>query len=297
MRRGTYSIVARDPGTGDLGVAAQSHWLAVGAVLPWAEPDVGAVAVQSSPDASAGPRALELLRERLDPQSVLEKLHADDQAADVRQVGIVDAAGRAAAYTGAACVREAGQRIGDGFACQASMMLSAAVPDVMAAAYESARGPLDDRLLAALDAAEAEGGDVRGRQAATLLVVGRRTIDLRVDDHPDPLEELHRLHMLDRAYALTLDAEELASEDRHEEAATRIDEALRLAPDSDELLFWAAIASAHAGDTAEAIERMRAAAALNPRWLDLLDRLEPEVAPGAAELRTALEQHERSRSG
>ena len=290
MRRGTYSIVARDAGTGDLGVAAQSHWFAIGGALPWAEPAVGAAAVQSSPEPSSGARALELLKEGLDAQSVIERLHAEDPDAGIRQVAIVDADGGAAVHTGASCVREAGHRIGDGFATAASMMRSAAVPDAMAAAYESTAGPLEDRLLAALDAAEAEGGDVRGRQSATLLVVGRRKIDLRVDDHPDPLGELRRLHTLDRAYALLLEAEEAGD-------AGLIEQALALAPASDELLFWAAVASADSGDLRQATERMRAATALNPGWLDLLDRLDNSVAPGAAELREALHLHERSRSG
>jgi uncharacterized Ntn-hydrolase superfamily protein len=293
MRRGTYSIVARDPSTGELGVAAQSHWLAVGAALPWAEPGAGAAAVQSSPEPESGPRALELMRQGLDPEAVLEQLHADDPGASVRQVAIVDTHGHAAVHTGADCIREAGHRIGDGFACAASMMISAAVPDAMAAAYESTRGPLDERMLAALDAAEAEGGDVRGRQSATLLVVGRRKIDLRVDDNPDPLKELRRLHTLDRAYALMLAAEDGDPED----AERRLDQALELAPDSDELLFWAALASAAAGDLALATDRLRAAVALNPSWLDLLERLEPSIAPGASELRAALDRHERSRSG
>src|SRR5436190_11347534 len=297
MRPGTYSIVARDPGTGDLGVAAQSHWFAIGAALPWAEPGVGAVATQSLPEPSSGPKALALLREGLDPEAVLETLHADDPGVDVRQVGIVDATGRAAAHTGASCVREAGTRVGDGFACQASMMISPAVPDAMAAAFESATGTLDERLLAALDAAEAEGGDVRGSQAAVLLVVGRGRIDLRVDDHPRPLVELRRLHVLDRAYALTEHAEQLAAGGRREESARLMDEVLELAPESDELLFWAGLASVEAGDLAAARERVQAAVALNPRWLALLERLEPDVAPAAAELRAALERHERSPSG
>ena len=291
MRRGTYSIVARDLRTGDLGVAAQSHWLAIGAALPWAEAGAGAVAVQSSPAPESGQTALDLLGQGRDPAAVLEKLHGSDPDAAIRQVAIVDARGRAAVHTGDSCVREAGHRIGDGFACASSMMLSAAVPEAMAAAYEATQGLLGERLLAALDAAEAEGGDVRGRQSATLLVVGRRKIDLRVDDHPDPVKELRRLHTLDRAYALMLEAEE------SDDALRLIDEALRLAPDSDELLFWTALASAAAGEREQAIDRIRKAVALNPSWLDLLDRLEPSVAPGAAELRAALDQHERSHSG
>jgi uncharacterized Ntn-hydrolase superfamily protein len=296
MRRGTYSIVARDPGSGELGIAAQSHWLAIGAIVPWAEPGVGAVATQSSPAPSSGERALELLRDGLDPETMLDRLHADDPGSALRQVAVVDAAGRAAVYTGSACVHEAGHYIGDGFTCQATMMISDAVPDAMAAAFESTSGRLGERLLAALDAAETEGGDVRGSQAAALLVVGRRKTDLRVDDHPSPLAELRRLHTLDRAYALHEEGEELAAAGLPDEAERRFAGALALAPESDELLFWAGVARAEAGDLATARDRVRAAAALNPRWLDLLDRLEPEVAPAAAELRAALERPERSRS-
>jgi uncharacterized Ntn-hydrolase superfamily protein len=174
------------------------------------------------------------------------------------------------------------------------MMLTATVPGAMAAAYESSSGPLDERLLAALDAAEGEGGDVRGRQSAALLVVPAegeawRTIyDLRVDDHPDPLKELRRLHTLHRAYATSERAEELTAEGRHAEAAPLYVEAAELAPGSDELLFWSGLAAAQAGDMRAALERVNQAAASNPHWLDLLDRLTPEIAPAAASVREAL---------
>jgi uncharacterized Ntn-hydrolase superfamily protein len=297
MRRGTYSIVARDPGTGELGVAAQSHYFAVGALLPWAESGTGVVATQSLADPASGRTGLQLLREGLDAQAALDRMLAADPGADVRQIALVDASGRAAVHTGPACIPEAGHQRGDGFSCQASMMLRATVPAAMAAAYESSGGPLAERLLAALDAAEAEGGDLRGRQSASLLVVGPRRIDLRVDDHPDPLGELRRLHTLDRAYGLSDRAEDLVAEGRHEEAASLLDEAVAIAPGNAELLFWAGVAVAGSGDLDGAVERVRAAAALDPRWIELLKRLGPEVAPAAAEIRAALDQHERSRSG
>jgi uncharacterized Ntn-hydrolase superfamily protein len=297
MRRGTYSIVARDPDTGELGVAAQSHYFAVGALLPWAEAGVGVVATQSLAQPSSGPTALELLRDGLDAQAVLDRLLAADPGANVRQIALVDAAGRAAAHTGPACIAEAGHQRGHGFSCQASMMLRATVPGAMAAAYEASTGRLSERLLAALDAAEAEGGDLRGRQSAALLAVGSRKVDLRVDDHADPLAELRRLHALDRAYGLSDQAEDLVAEGRHDEAARMLDEAVALAPDNDELLFWAGLAIARSGDLAAAVERVRTAAALNPRWTELLARLGPEVAPSAAEVRAALDHHERSHSG
>ncbi|MEA2430169.1 MAG: hypothetical protein QOF65_1869 [Thermoleophilaceae bacterium] len=297
MRRGTYSIVARDPDTGELGVAAQSHYFAVGALLPWAEAGVGAVATQSLPEPSSGATALQLMRDGLDAQAVLDSLLASDPGADVRQIAVVDAAGRAAVHTGPGCIPEAGHQSGDGHSCQASMMLRAAVPAAMAAAYEAAPGPLGERLMAALDAAEAEGGDLRGRQSAALLVVGSRKIDLRVDDHPEPLAELRRLHALNRAYRLADQAEDLVEEGRHDEAARLLEEAVAIAPDNDELLFWAGLATARSGDIDGALERVRAAAAFNPRWRELLARLGPEVAPAAAQVRAALDEHERSRSG
>jgi uncharacterized Ntn-hydrolase superfamily protein len=175
------------------------------------------------------------------------------------------------------------------------MMLKATVPDAMADAFQAARGPLDLRLLAALDAAEAEGGDVRGRQSAALLVVGpegrpwRRLFDLRVDDHRDPLVELRRLHRLRQAYDLSERGEELVAEDRHEEAAPLFEQAVAVAPESDELLFWSGLAAAQGGDMARALEQVRAAAALNPGWLELLRRLEADIAPAAPAVRAALE--------
>jgi hypothetical protein len=178
---------------------------------------------------------------------MLDRLHADDPGSAVRQVAVVDAAGRAAVYTGSACVREAGHHVGAGFTCQATMMISDAVPDAMAAAFQSASGRLGERLLAAVDAAEVEGGDVRGSQAAALLVVGRRKTDLRVDDHPSPLAELRRLHTLDRAYALHEEGEELAAAGLPDEAERLFAAALELAPESDEILFWAGVARAEAG--------------------------------------------------
>jgi uncharacterized Ntn-hydrolase superfamily protein len=296
VRRGTYSIVARDTETGQLGVAVQSHWFGVGTVVPWAEPGVGAVATQSIAERGYGPRACDLLRDGEDAAGALQRLVEDDPAAPARQVAVVDVRGGVAAHTGALCVEEAGHRTGDGFSCQANMMARPTVPDAMASAFTSQpeNAPLDERLLAALDAAEAEGGDLRGRQSAALLIVGasgeawRRDLDLRVDDHDDPLAEIRRLHRLHRAYETSERAEELVAEGRHEEAAPLFVQASELAPESDELLFWSGLAAAQAGDLRSALQRVRAAAAINPRWLDLLGRLRPEIAPAAAEVREAL---------
>ena len=297
MRRGTYSIVARDPRTGRLGIAAQSHWFAVGTLLPWAEPGAGAVATQSLAESSHGPALLTMLREGAGAQQALERLIVDDPAQAVRQIAVVDSGGAVAVHTGSGCVPEAGHRVGDGFSCQASMMLRATVPDAMAAAYEGTAGRLEERLLAALDAAEAEGGDVRGSQSAVLLVVGEDRGDLRVDDHPDPLAELRRLYALQRAYDLSTRGEELVDEGRPDEAEELFRQALEAAPGNDEVLFWAGLATARSGDIAGGVERVRAAAELNPRWMELLERLGPEIAPAAAEVRAAIGEHERRAGG
>ena len=294
MRRGTYSIIARDPASGELGVASQSHWLAVGAVLGWIEPGVGVVATQSIADPAYGPRALSMLRDGTDPGTALERLLEADDASHLRQVAVLGTEGDAAVHTGRSAVPFAGHRVGDGYSCQASMMRSDTVPGAMAAAFEASGGTLAERLLAALDAAEADGGDVRGRQSAVLIVAPaegeawQRTIDLRVDDHPDPLAELRRLHTLARAYETSERAEELLAEGRYDEAAPLFVRAAELAPGNDELLFWAGLNTAQGGDMEEALRKVRAAADMNPRWLQLLDRLSPEIAPTAAAVRRAL---------
>lgn len=204
----TYSIVARDPQTGDMGVAVQSHWFSVGSVVSWAEAGVGAVATQSFVDPAYGPLGLELMRAgKSAPEALAALLAADDQR-EVRQVGMVDATGGLATHTGTKCIPAAGSRIGSDFVVQANLMDRETVWPAMARAFESTRGDLADRLLAALDAAETEGGDIRGRQSAALLVVkgqasgapwADRIFDLRVEDHLEPLQELRRLVLVHRA--------------------------------------------------------------------------------------------------
>ena len=207
----TYSIVARDPKTGELGVAVQSHWFAVGPLVPWAEAGVGAVATQSFVDASYGKLGLDLLRAGRSGPDTLKGLLAADENREVRQVAIVDASGKVAAHTGAKCIPMAGHRVGEGYSVQANLMLGEQVWPAMAKAFESTEGDLAARMLAALEAAQAAGGDIRGKQSAALIVVsgkptGRswqdRVFDLRVDDHPEPVAELRRLVVLQRAYNL-----------------------------------------------------------------------------------------------
>jgi uncharacterized Ntn-hydrolase superfamily protein len=294
MRHGTYSIVARDPATGELGAAVQSHWFSVGSLCVWARAGVGAVATQSVVEPAHGPNALDRLSAGDRAAAALAHVLAGDELAHARQVGIVDARGGVAVHTGPGCIAEAGHATGPDHACQANMMARDTVPSAMSSAFAAATGPLADRLMAALDAAEAEGGDVRGRQSSALVVVAatgepwRRRIDLRVEDHEHPLHELHRLLQLQRAYELAGEGDELLASGHAQEAGARYQQAQRLAPNSDELLFWAGLAQAHNGDLARGVAAVRRAAAIHPGWLTLLERLPAEFAPAAASVRAAL---------
>jgi len=282
---GTYSIVALDPGTGELGAAVQSHWFSVGSLCTWARPGIGAVATQSVVAPGHGPHALDRLAGGDDAPAALAGVLAPDALASVRQVGVVDASGGVAVHTGASCIPEAGDAAGEHWACQANMMARATVPAAMSTAFAEAGGDLAARLLAALRAAEAEGGDVRGRQSAALLVVPaagepwQARLDLRVEDHADPVAELGRLLALQRAYELAGEADELMGEGRADEAAAAYLRASELAPGSDELLFWAGLAIAQRGDVAAGADAVRRAAEVHPGWLTLLERLSPDFAP------------------
>ncbi len=294
VRRGTYSIVARDPATGQLGVAVQSHWFSVGSIVSWGRPGVGVVATQSIAEPAYGPRLLDALALGEDPSAALLDLLADDPQASYRQVAVIAPAGAPAVHTGAACIPFAGDRTGEHFSAQANMMATDAVPAALAGAFEAATGPLARRLLAALDAAEDAGGDVRGRQSAALLVVGaegepwQREVELRVEDHPEPLRELERLLTLHDAYELAIQGDDLVGEGRHEEAGDCYRRAAELAPDNHELLFWAGLAAAQAGDMDTALARVRAAIEMHPGWRDLLARLPPDIAPSAQEVQRHL---------
>jgi uncharacterized Ntn-hydrolase superfamily protein len=209
-RFGTFSIVAADPERGEWGVAVQSRFIAVGAVVPWAEASQGALATQARANVTYGPRGLELLRAGKSAEEVVRTLTGSDPKAAHRQLGVVDAKGRSAAYTGKECLNWAGHRIGEGFCCQGNILFGAAVVEGMARTFETTPGDLPERLLAALTAGQREGGDRRGMQSAALLIVragggydegSDRWVDIRVDDHPSPIEELQRLFQL---YDLTL---------------------------------------------------------------------------------------------
>jgi uncharacterized Ntn-hydrolase superfamily protein len=290
----TYSIVARDPATGELGVAVQSHWFSVGSTVPWAEPGVGAVATQSIADPSYGPNALDLMRRGSRAGDALRRLVEADAQPAVRQVAVVDAHGGAAVHTGRRCIPFAGHEEGRGFVCAANMMAREGVPQAMAQAFRTAVGELPDRLLAALDAAEEAGGDVRGLQSSAMVVVRprgeqwRRTLDLRVEDSAFPLIELRRLVRLRQAYDLGERADELLGEGRTDEAGLLYRRASEVAPENDELRFWSGLALVQLGDRESGLARVRSAIKENPGLAELLTRLSPELAPSAPAVREAL---------
>ncbi len=282
----TYSIVARDAETGEMGVAVQSHWFSVGQLVPWAEAGVGAVATQSMVEPAYGPQGLALMAQGVSAASALAQLLEADAGSQMRQVAMVDAAGGAANFTGSRCIAEAGGRTGKGYAVQANLMANGTVPDAMAAAYEAASGPLAERLLAALAAAEQAGGDIRGRQSAALLVVAAEAsakpwqdvrVDLRVEDHPVPVAELTRLLRLHRGYE-QMNAGDLAVEQNDLPAAGRAYAAAeKILGDNLEGRYWHAVALVNAGELEQALPMFAKIFAQGPNWRELTPRL---VEPG-----------------
>jgi uncharacterized Ntn-hydrolase superfamily protein len=289
----TYSIVARDKKTGEFGVAVQSHYFQVSPAVPWALAGVGAVATQSHVNLSYGPLGLELLQAGYSAEQALKALTAGDPRAEVRQCAIVDAAGNVAAHTGRKCIPAAGHIVGDGFSCQANLMEKATVWGAMAEAFTSTDAPLAERMMAALEAAEAEGGDIRGKQSAAMLVVaaagtGRswddRIIDLRVEDAAEPLLELRRLLRIKRAYMTAGVADDLEEKGDVDGAIAKLQEALAIAPEMVELRFMAGVTMASAGDLDGGCALVAEAVRKNARWVEMLHRLatvdlvRPEVA-------------------
>jgi uncharacterized Ntn-hydrolase superfamily protein len=278
----TYSIVARDPDTGELGVAVQSHFFAVGSLVSWAEPGAGVVATQSVVEPAFGRRGLDLMRGGTSAPEAMHRLLADDPQEAYRQVAMVDRFGRTAVHTGGRCIQAAGHRVGNQMSVQANMMRSDTVPAAMAAAYGEAGGDLANRLVAALEAAEAEGGDLRGRQSAALRVVAEKPsespladlrFDLRVDDHDDPVPELRRLLELKRAYTRVDAADEMAAAGDVELALEQYAAAHEAQPDNPELAFWHGVALAGNGREDEARGMLGQAFQANDGWRELLTRL------------------------
>jgi uncharacterized Ntn-hydrolase superfamily protein len=276
----TYSIVARDPATGQMGVAVQSHWFSVGTIVTWAEAGVGVVATQALADPSYGPLGLDLLRQGSTSSDALRARLDADEGRDVRQVAMIDARGEVATHTGARAIAEAGHATGDQVSCQANMMLRNTVWDAMLRAYQSSSGDLTDRLLAALDAAETEGGDIRGKQSAALLVVkaeptGKpwvdRALDVRVDDHAESLTELRRLVGVKRAYDAMNEGDELLEKGDVEKASLLYAGAQRAMGGNVEPTFWAALTTAASGRLDDAKKMF--AFDEHPNWRELLRRL------------------------
>jgi uncharacterized Ntn-hydrolase superfamily protein len=267
-----------------MGVAVQSHWFSVGSIVTWGEAGVGVIATQSMVDPSYGPKGLELMRSGVAATEALARLLAADGQREVRQVAMVDSRGRVASHTGKLCIADAGHIIGDGFSVQANIMANDRVWPAMARAFEQAKGGLAERMLAALDAAQTEGGDLRGRQSAAMLVVGPksngrpwagadRLVDLRVEDHPEPLRELRRLVRLQTAYTHANRGDELVAEKNIEEALKEYAAAARIAPEIVELPFWQAVTLVSVGREADAMLIFREVFDKEPAWADLVPRL------------------------
>ena len=278
----TYSIVAVDRKTNQIGVAVQSHWFAVGALCPWIEPGVGAIATQSMVEVSYGPKGLALLRSGKNPQQALDDFLRSDESRDLRQVAIVDAQGKVAVHTGKRCIAEAGHQIVDSFSVQANMMLNNTVWAAMASAFENSQGDLAYRLLSALQAAESVGGDIRGKQSASLLVANNIKdetpwkhilTDLRVDDHQDPIIELKRLLDVKSAYNLMNDGDSLLARNENKAALKKYQQAVELAPNIDEIPFWHAVTLADTGKVNQAMPIFKRLFNRNSVWALLVQRL------------------------
>ncbi len=280
----TFSIVAHDPETGQMGVAVQSHWFSVGSVVTWAEPGVGVVATQALVEMSYGPLGLEKMRNGLSGPQALVELLAADELREVRQVAMVDAQGCNDVHSGKRCMEAAGHVKGEGFSVQANMMLNDTVWPAMADAYRSAQGDLAERLLVTLEAAQTVGGDVRGQQSAAILIVQNqkpekswegKVMELRVEDHPQPIVELRRLVQVQRAYEHMNRGDALLGKGDVEGALEAYRSAAEIAPSMDELPFWHAVTLTDLDRLEEALPIFQEVFWINSNWAVLLTRLPP----------------------
>ena len=279
----TFSIVARDSITGEMAVGVQSHWFSVGALVPWGKSGVGVVATQSFVNPAYGPKGLELMEKGKSSTVALKDLVSKDEGKEFRQVAFLDASGRAAAFTGEKCVESAMHHVGDNFSVQANMMLNDDVIPAMKKAFaENSKLPLAERVVEALKAAQDAGGDIRGKQSAALIVVGPnkvenswedKKIDLRVDDHPDPLVELERLLKVARAYEF-MNKGDLAMEAGDvNDALLQYGKAENLFPENLEMKFWKAVALANSKRINEAIPVFKSIFAEDENWRKMTLRL------------------------
>ena len=280
----TYSIVARDTNTGDMGVAVQSHWFSVGTVVTWGEAGVGVVATQAFANVSFGPRALQLLKQGMGAKQAVDVLISSDEAREMRQLAIVDAQGEVATHTGKKCIPKAGHIVGIDHSVQANLMINDKVWPAMDKAFRSAEGSLSERMLLALEAGEATGGDIRGRQSAALLVVrGRptgnswedRLVDLRVDDSKEPLVELRRLLDVHRAYEKMNQGDTALETGKMALARELYSAAECLFPENEEMRFWHAVTLASNGLLEESLPLFKDVFQRNENWRLLARRLVP----------------------
>jgi uncharacterized Ntn-hydrolase superfamily protein len=290
----TYSIVAIDKEQGEMGVAVQSHWFSVGSVVCWARSGAGVVATQSLVEPAYGYQGLEWMSKGLSAPEAFKKIQGEDPTPQIRQVAMIDSRGGVVSFTGEKCIAEAGDQRGSNYAVQANIMEKSTVWPAMALAFESSKGSLARRMLAALQAAEGEGGDLRGKQSAALLVVKIAAspqpwkdglFDLRVDDHPEPLEELARLLHVAEAYRFMDLGDEQLGKGRLEQAKQAYGQAMDMLPGQSEITFWTAVTMVSLGEREEAMALFAKALGQNPKWGDLLPRLsQVELFPQDAEL-------------
>jgi len=278
----TYSIVALDEATGELGVAVQSHWFSVGSVVPWAKAGVGAVATQSFVKVDYGPEGLNLMESGITATKALEMLISQDDGEAIRQVGMIDFNGNVTAHTGERCIEHAGHIIGDNYSVQANVMTNSTVPKAMANAFDNSKGDLADKMMAAMEAAEAEGGDMRGKQSAAMLIVsGNPTgidwkdtkLSLRIEDHPTPLIELKRLIRIHRAYYHANMGDQYIETEEIEKALLEYKKAEQYYPENPELPYWSAIALVNANRLDDAIPIFKNVFQRNPNLRKMTPRL------------------------
>lgn len=278
----TYSIVARDTVTGEMGVAVQSHWFSVGTIVSWGEAGVGVIATQSFVNVSFGPNGLALLRDGLSAQATLDKLIEEDEGRDFRQLAILDSKGNVAVYTGKKCTDEAGHLKGNQFSVQANMMKNNTVWPVMKETFENSKGTLAERLLLTLEAAEEAGGDIRGKQSASILIVkpestGKvwqdRLVDLHIEDHAEPLVELRRLYNVHQAYE-HMNKGDLAIEHNDMELAMKeYSMAEELFPENLEMKFWRAVTLSNIGKVEDALPIFKKVFSKDENWKILTPKL------------------------
>jgi len=278
----TYSIVALDETTGELGVAVQSHWFSVGFLVPWAKAGVGAVATQSFVKVDYGPDGLQLMESGITAVDALKTLTSKDDGEAVRQVGMIDIKGNVAAHTGSRCIKYAGHIVGKNYSVQANMMANGTVPKAMAVAFEKTKGDLADRMMAALEAAEAEGGDIRGKQSAAMVIVSGEPsgvdwkdtkLSLRIEDHPTPLIELKRLIRVHRAYQHANMGDHYMETEEIDKALIEYSKAAEYYPENAELPYWSAVALANGGRIEEALPVFQSVFERNPDLKTMTPRL------------------------